>query len=149
MLNNDISNRKAPSILVRVDNFLVVPVEDTLKDRLLNKIIGKEKRADLDEDVTRTILRAFTHTDYYVGVVCLKSEWNKYAKHMKRTIEHYLPVGNVHLVDSPLDIAKMLQREEYMYYVDNNEDQLVQVGHNNCINLEGFRNIVRGGYNFA
>ena len=41
MLGNDISNRKAPSMLFRVEDFLVEYRETTTIDKVMNKIIGK------------------------------------------------------------------------------------------------------------
>ena len=36
MLNNDLSNRQAPSLLFRLDDFIVTPKVHTIKDKLKN-----------------------------------------------------------------------------------------------------------------
>lgn len=146
MKNNNISNRKAPSILFRVDKFLVQPKNDKITDKLVNKVFGENTRVDFDKDVALAIRHSFQHTDLCIGLAVLESEWNSYSLKTKEAIYH-LPISDIHVVPTPKGIASLLFSNEYMYCVDR-EEAMSLIGHPNCITLKEYKHLVRGGYNF-
>ena len=148
MLGNDISNRKAPSMLFRVEDFLVEYRETTTIDKVMNKIIGKHKRAELNEEVCDTIDLIFRQTDFSVGLVCMKQDWGKFPKDMRDIIIQGLPVSDIHLVQDALDIDRLLNTGEYAFYVDDNLENHSLVGHNRCVTLKQINAIARKGYKY-
>ena len=67
-------------MLYRVEDFLVEYRETTTIDKVLNKLIGKHKRAELNEDVVFSIETVFRLTDFTVGLVCMQEDWVKLPK---------------------------------------------------------------------
>lgn len=135
MLNNDISNRQAPSLLFRLDDFVVVPRKLTTKDRIKNLFKGDVDTYEIDTKVTRTIYDIFRHTDFTVGLVVLESEWKRYSVALKGKILD-LPVSDIYVVHTPFDIYTKLQNGEYLFYIDDNKDNHTLVGHNACLTLQ-------------
>lgn len=148
MLNNNISNRKAPSMLFRVEDFLVKYRETTTIDRMLNKLIGKHKRAELNEEVVDAISKVFRVTDFTVGLTCIKQDWDKLPKDMKEVILLGLPIADLHLIHDHLDIERLLNSGQYTFYVDDNEEHHSLVGHNRCIFLSQLNTIIKKGYKY-
>ena len=131
-------------MLFRVEDFLVKHKEDTLKDKVLNKIIGANKRAVLNPKVVANIKGIFRHTDYSIGLVCFEKEWYSYTDKFKAKIID-LPIRDIHIIASPLDIFYMLTSGEYTYYVDDNEEKINKVGHSHCMTLDEINYIIKGG----
>lgn len=144
MLHGDISNKKAPSILFRVDGLLVKYKTATRKDKLLNIIIGKHKRAEIDTRVASTLKRTFRATDYSIGVAVLESEWTKYSSELKEELIH-LPIGDIHLIRDHHDISLMLDSYEYTLYIDDNEENLSLVNSMRGLSLKHYETNVLGG----
>ena len=144
MLHGDISNRKAPSILFRVDGFLVKYKDHTLKDKLLNTIMGKQKRSEIDPRVASTMKRTFRATDFAIGVAVLESEWDRYSSSLKEELIH-LPIGDIHIINDHHDISLMLDTWEYYFYVDDNEDNISLVNNMRGISLKHYEANVLGG----
>lgn len=139
MRNNDISNQKAPSMLVRVDNFLVKPKKVSFTDKILDKL--HMTRYEIDREVALAIKRAFIHTHYHVGLVLLEDEFEKYPRNMFNELTD-LPIGDMHIVQDYLDIKTMLDSGEYLYYVDDNEEEVSKIGSNQCISLSTFNKYI-------
>lgn len=148
MLNNNISNRKAPSILFRVEDFLVKYRETTTIDKILNKLIGKHKRAELNEEVVDAIDKLFRVTDFTVGLVCFQSDWNKLPKDLREIITLGMPVADVHLVHDNLAIEHLLQSGKYLFYVDDNLDNHTLVGWNRCFTLSQLNTVIKKGLKY-
>lgn len=146
MLRGQISNRQAPSILVRVDNFLVVPKNTTLKDRLANRILGENTVVELDNHIVNLIRTSFRSTDYRIGLVVLEEAWNKYSKKIQQEIIN-LPIGDIHIISSVKGIPPMLYSGEYVYHIDN-EKTLSVIGHPSCVTSKEFYHLIIGGYTF-
>lgn len=148
MLNNNISNRKAPSMLLRVEDFLVKYRETTTIDKVMNKLVGKHKRAELSEVVVEAIDTIFRLTDFTVGLVCIEADWNKYPKDLRDIILLGLTISDLHLVHDHLDIEKLLNSGKYAFYVDDNLDNHSLVGHKRCVTLRQIDSIARKGYKY-
>ena len=148
MIHGDISNRKAPSMLFRVEDFLVKYRETTTLDKVLNKLIGKHKRAELNEDVCYAIDSIFRTTDFTVGVACIQSDWTKLPKDLRDIILIGLPIADVHLVNDVNDIRILMNSGQYAFYVDDNSENHALVGHNRCVTLNQIMTIAKKGYKY-
>lgn len=147
MKHGDISNRQAPSLLFRVDNFLVKPQKDTLTDKILNKLVGETRRSQIDLEVSSVIKVLFQHTDYSVGLIIMKSEWDKYPTSLKAELVD-LPITDIYLANDHFDICSKLINREYLYYVDDDLNQHSLVGHHACLTLKQLYGYVKGGYKY-
>lgn len=148
MIHGNISNRKAPSMLFRVENFLVKYRETTTIDKVLNKIIGKERRAELNEEVCNALYMIFRATDFTVGIVCMQETWVKLPKELRDVLLVGLPIADIHLIDNVYDIRLLLNSGQYSYYVDDNLDDHKIVGENKCLALADLNNIAKKGYKY-
>ena len=111
MLNNDLSNRQAPSLLFRLDDFIVTPKVHTMKDKLKNLIKGDLENHKLEPKVVKVVYDIFRYTDFTTGVVVLESEWKKYSQDIKRQVID-LPIKDIYVVHSHFDIYTKLQEGE-------------------------------------
>lgn len=141
MLNNDLSNRQAPGLLFRVDDFVVVSRKLTPKERIKNLFKGDVDTFKLDSKVTRTIYNVFRHTDFTTGLVVLDSEWRKYSRDLKGKILD-LPIQDIYVVYTSYDIYTKLQNGEYTYYIDDNKENHSLVGHYACLTLQEINRII-------
>lgn len=144
MLYNNLSRRQAPSLLIRVDNNLVRFREEGLKDKILNAIKGDYNRADVSDNLAKEIGLAFRYTDYRIDLVVLK----KYASEDLIDYLDTLPIGELKIIDEPIEIANMLNAKEYLFYVDDNQDNCILVNHHACITTETLHQILKGGSHF-
>ena len=135
MLNNDLSNRQAPSLLFRLDDFIVTPKVHTMKDKLKNLIKGDLENHKLEPKVVKVVYDIFRYTDFTTGVVVLESEWKKYSQDINRQVID-LPIKDIYVVHTHFDIYTKLQEGEYLFYIDDNTDNHTLVGHHACITLQ-------------
>jgi len=140
MRNGDLSNRSAPVIAFRVEDFLVRFKTNRLIDKVLNFIVGKERRAELDPDVVSALNFIFKHTDMTVELIVDK---NNNTDELVKVIEH-LPYGRLTPIRKPVEIAILLNVGDISYYVDNDEERISLVGHRHCITLEELNTLIRG-----
>ena len=135
MLNNDLSNRQAPSLLFRLDDFIVTTKVHTMKDKLKNLIKGDLEKHKLEPKVVKVMYDIFRHTDFTTGIVVLESEWKKYSLDIKGQVID-LPIRDIYVVHNHFDIYTKLQEGEYLFYIDDNVENHVLVGHHACITIQ-------------
>ncbi len=139
MKRNDISNRCAPTVGIRVEDFLVVYKNNTIFDKFANFVAGKENRAEFDQNVLWAVNYIFRHTDMTVDLIVDDNNFNEYLLRMLQTI----PYGRIIPVEKPVRIAIMLNSNDIMYYVDSDPVRMSLIGHKQCITLEQLKYIIR------
>jgi hypothetical protein len=144
MKNNNLSNRSAPSILIRVENFLIEYKDKSVWDKVANFVVGKENRAKLNVDVLIAIYGIFRNTDMSVDLVIEEKNCNDEIEEMFKP----LPYGRLIKVSKPVQIAVKLNVGEYLYYVDNDLERISIIGHKRCITLDTLILQLRGGFKF-
>lgn len=135
--NNNISNRVAPNIAFRVEDFLLEYKDKTILDDLSNLLTGKLYRAEKNKLVISTLYKILQHTDYTADLVMLKRNASDRVK--ERLVD--LPFSNLILVEDVDEITLMLNTGRIKYYVDKKE-RLSRINNEYAISLERARNII-------
>ena len=139
MLNGDISNRAAPTIAFRVEDNLIQYKENTFKDKVLNFILGKEKRAEINPKVLKAIYYIFKHTDMSVDLVAYKDNVNDEFLTLLKDV----PYNRLKIFEKEVSILIDLNVKEYDYFVDNNAERRSRIGHKNVIDLNDLYLLIR------
>lgn len=145
MKNNNLSNRSAMCILVRVEDFLVNYKDSTVWDKFVNIFMSKESRATLNDEVLSLLWMIFRNTDMTVDLVIDKKNYSKIIEEVHLA---ELPYGRLIQIDKPVQISTKLNIGEYAYYIDNNPERMSLVGNKRAISLEQINIYLKGGYRF-
>lgn len=139
MKNGDLANFVSYSFGFRCEDFLVKYKEDTFSDKILNKIIGKAKRAELDQRVLSVMDYIYRHTEYTVDLVI---DNKNYTSELKNVLDA-LPFNRIVLVDRPSQISQRLLTGDITYYVDDDEERRSLINNQNAVTLEAVHSFVR------
>jgi len=142
MKNNDLSNRSAMTIGVRVEDFLIKTETDGIKNKFLNFIYGKDKRLLFDQRVLNFVNYIFRHTDMTVDLVIDRR--NLKRPYLMEKLD-LLPFNRILPIIKPVEIAILLNCGDLSYYVDSNEERMSIVSHKYCTTLEEIEPLIRRG----
>ena len=138
MKNNDLSNSASIVIGVQCTNFLFEEQTEGFKNKLLNTLVGRQKRMTINEKVVNLLNYIFRETEYTVDLVIPEEEYTDYLKERIET----LPFNRVVLTKKPSDITGRLLIGDLSYYVDTPEG-LELVNNKNCKTLDEIYQIIR------
>ena len=141
MLHNDISNRSAPAIYFRVDNFLLKETDNSLVGKLITKLFNFNAGTELDRKVAATIQHVYKRTDMTVHLI-YKGKINtlkfKVYKRMLKMLMSEVFFSELTFVNTETyyeDINMMLNTGEIYHYVDN-LTEVIKVMHKGCRTLD-------------
>ena len=117
MRNGDLSNQSGFTIGFRCVDFLVKYKESTLTDKLMNAIVGKIKRAEIDESVRSFMEHLYRNTEYNVDLII---ENKDYTEDLKRLVDN-LPFNRVVLIDKLSQVSTRLLTGDLSIYVDDDD----------------------------
>lgn len=138
MKNNDLSNSATIVIGVQCINFLFEEQSEGFKNKLLNTLVGRQKRMTTNERVLNLLNYIFRETEYTVDLVVSADEYTEYLKERIDT----LPFNRVVITNKPSDITGRLLIGDLSYYVDTPEG-LELVNNKNCKTLDEIYQIIR------
>lgn len=118
MMHGDISNEVCDTVAFRCVGTLLKFQEQTTKDKVLNFIWGKEKRAIIDEKILHTMENIYRNTEMCVDLVVFDFE---YTDGLKEILENLVPFNRIVLVQKVSQIAIRLLTGDLAYYVDEEE----------------------------
>lgn len=117
MKSGDLSNQAGFTIGFRCVDFLVKYRESTFTDKILNAVLGKTKRAEIDESVRSYMEYLYRNTDYNVDLIIEKKD---YTEELKRLVDE-MPFNRVVLVDKLSQISTRLLVGDLSLYVDDDD----------------------------
>lgn len=117
MKNGDLSNQAGYTIGFRCVDFLVKYKESTFTDRVLNAVLGKTKRAEIDESVRSFMEHLYRNTEYNVDLII---ENKDYTEELKRLVDN-LPFNRVVLIDKLSQVSQRLLIGDLTIYVDDDD----------------------------
>lgn len=141
MLNGDLANHISTTFAFRCDGFLVKYKEGGVKNAILNTLVGKVKRAEIDHKVLGVMGYIYRNTEYTVDLV-VKSE--EYTDSMKEVLED-VPFNRVILIDNEAQITSRLLAGDISYYVDDDLDRLSLTNSPHAITLDAASKYARSG----
>lgn len=117
MKRGDLSNQAGFTIGFRCVDFLVKYKESTFTDKVLNAIMGKTKRAEIDDSVRSFMEHLYRNTEYNVDLIIEKKD---YTEDLKRLVDD-MPFNRVVLVDKLSQISTRLLVGDLTLYVDDDD----------------------------
>lgn len=143
MKNGDLSNIAGITIGFRCVDFLIKYKENNFTDKVLNFVMGKTKRAEIDENVRSCMEHIYRNTEYNVDLII---ENKDYTPELKKVLDD-LPYNRVVLIEKPSQISQRLLVGDLHLYVDGDDYRLSLINDRHAIKMEQLNNYIkRGGY---
>ena len=139
MKSGDLSNQAGFTIGFRCVDFLVKYKESTFTDRILNAVLGKTKRAEIDESVRSYMEYLYRNTDDNVDLIIEKKD---YAEELKRLVDD-MPFNRVVLVDKLSQISTRLLVGDLSLYVDDDDYRRSLVNSQYAISFSQLNDYIR------
>lgn len=117
MKHGDLANTAGITIGFRCVDFLVKYKESTFTDKVLNAVLGKTKRAEIDESVRSFMEHLYRNTEYNVDLII---ENKDYTEELKRLVDN-LPFNRVVLIDKLSQVSQRLLIGDLTIYVDDDD----------------------------
>lgn len=141
MKHGDISNRQAPIIAFRVEDFLLKKKDTNLIEKVRNVIQGNYSMNELNLAVVSAINFIFRGTDMSAYLVVDEdTKFNEYEKELLDQVNYSSMIS----VAKPVEITVHLMIGEFTYYVDSDLSRMSKVNHKKCITLSDLNQLIRG-----
>lgn len=141
MKSGDLSNQAGFTIGFRCVDFLVKYKESTFTDKILNAVLGKTKRAEIDETVRSYMEYLYRNTEYNVDLIIEKKD---YTEELKRLVDD-MPFNRVVLVDKLSQISTRLLVGDLSLYVDDDDYRRSLVNSQYAISFSQLNDYIRRG----
>lgn len=122
MLRGDISNSQSFVFGFRYENSLVHYKDKTFSDKILNSLLGKESRAEIDRSVLYLMTHIYWDTEYTVALVIDDKNYKKLKSELE-SFQTDIPFSRIVNVSSISQVTQMLNTGELSYYIDNSENR--------------------------
>lgn len=119
MLHGDISNQVGDTIAFQVIDTLLHFRTEHLKDKFLNALYGKEKRAMVRQEVLQTMEHIYRNTEMCIDLVLFRKD---FTEELEEFLEKSIPFNRLLVVDKPSQIGIRLITSDIAYYVDDNSE---------------------------
>lgn len=139
MMHGELSNQAGYTIAFRCEDNLVKYKTGGIKNAVLNILIGKEKRAEIDEYYRSTMEHLYRNTEYCVDLVILRE---KYTDELKKLLEE-MPYNRVVLIDKETQISQRLLMGDITIYVDDDGYRRSLINSVYAIPLRELNNFIR------
>jgi hypothetical protein len=139
MLNGNLSNTAGITIAFRCEDCLIHYRESNFKDKVLNSILGKAKRAEVDPSVLKAMEYIYRQTEYTVDIVV---ENKNYSTELESILSD-LPFNRVILIDKDVQVSHRLMTGDITYYVDTKESRRSLVNNKYALSLEELNQQIR------
>lgn len=141
MKHGDISNSVRATFGFMCENFVIKYRDNSMVDKVLNTLIGKTKRAEVDTLVTSQMEYLYRQTEYNVDLIIKEKN---YTMDLKLLVDD-LPFNRVVLYNKYSQITSRLLTGDLTYVVDGDMNRISLLNNSHVINLAQFNNIVRRG----
>ena len=117
MKHGDLSNTAGYVVAFRCEDNLVKYKTEGVKNKILNALVGKVARAEIDPLYKSTMEFLYRQTEYVVDLVVLREN---YTEEMKHVLED-LPFSRIVVVDKESQISQRLLMGDITLYVDEDD----------------------------
>ena len=138
MLHGDISNHVKATFGFMCEDFVVTVKEDSFKDRVLNSVFGKYKRAEINELAKNAMEYTFRNTEFTVDLLVNDNNYSD----LKSIIED-LPFCRIVLYNKYSQITSRLLMGDLTYVVDNQPHRMGLLNNPHVIDLDTFSRMTR------
>lgn len=140
MMHGDLSNHVKASFGFMCENFLIKYKENTVKDKVMNFLIGKTKRAEVDPLVRSTMEYIYRQTEYNVDLLISEDSYSS----LKPIIED-LPFNRVVLYNKLSQISTRLLTGDLTYVIDDDNYRRGLINSRYAVNLAEFDTLLKRG----
>lgn len=140
MLHGDISNQIGTTIAFQCVGTLIKFREHGLKDKLLNTLFGREKRAVINEKVQTIMEYIYRSTDMTIDIVVFEKD---YSKQLEQFLIDRFPFNRILIVSRPSQIGSRLITGDLSYYVDDNAETRSLTNSNYAIPFSKLSHVVK------
>lgn len=116
MMHGDISNQVRATFGFMCEDFLIEYKDNTVKDKLLNFIVGKTKRAEINPLVVSSMEYIYRQTEYNVDLLVSEEKYSEF-----QPIITNLPFNRVVLYNKYSQISSRLLTGDLTYVIDNDD----------------------------
>lgn len=141
MLHGDLSNTAGVTIAFRCVGFLVKYKETKFTDKILNVVMGKTKRAEIDERVRGCMEHLYRNTEYNVDLVIEKKDYNEDLKQLVDS----MPYNRVVLIDKLTQVSQRIHMGDIFLYVDDDETRRSLINSPYAVSFDQMNNYIRRG----
>ena len=140
MLHGDISNQRDFVIGFRCENSLLKYKDETLKDKAMNMMVGKTKRAEVDQKVYSLMNYIYWNTPYTVMLVIDEENYTKEAQDFLADF----PFNQVATVLKNIsEVTMMLNTGELTYFVSEDILDRKSVNSRYAVDVDTFNTILK------
>ena len=140
MIHGDISNQRSFVIGFRCENSLLRYKDDTLKDKLANSLVGKTKRAEVDQKVYSLMSYIYWNTEYTVMLVIDEKNYTKEAEEFLADFP-FNQVATV--IKNVSEVTMMLNTGELTYFVSDDIIDRQSVNSRFAVDTDTFNTILK------
>ena len=138
--NGDLANTAGVTIAFRCEDFLIEYKDTSFTDKVLNKIWGKTKRAEVNQTVRAIMEHFYRNTEYNVDLIV---ESSNYDTELKVLLDE-LPFNRVISIDKLSQISSRLLTGDISYYIDNDAERRSLVNSKYAIPLSDLTKYIKG-----
>lgn len=117
MRHGDLANTMGKVIAFRCEDCLIQYKTEGVANKILNALMGKLSRAEINETYRSTMEYFYRQTEYVVDLVVLR---DNYTEDMKRMLED-IPFSRVVVIDKESQISQRLLVGDLTLYVDDDD----------------------------
>ena len=143
MKHGDLANTVGYVIAFRCEDSLVKYKTEGVKNKILNALVGKVSRAEIDPNYKSAMEFLYRHTEYVVDLVILR---DNYTEEMKHLLED-LPFSRIVVVDKDSQISQRLLMGDITLYIDEDDNRRSLVNSQYAIPLNKLNNYIRRSRN--
>lgn len=143
MKHGDLANTAGYVIAFRCEDSLVKYKTEGIKNKILNALVGKVARAEIDPTYKSTMEFIYRQTEYVVDLVILREN---YTEEMKHLLED-LPFSRIVVVDKDSQISQRLLMGDITLYVDEDDYRRSLINSQYAIPLNKLNNYIRRSRN--
>lgn len=140
MIHGDISNQRSFVIGFRCENSLLHYRDDTLKDKFVNSLVGKTKRAEVDQKVYSLMSYIYWNTEYTVMLVIDEKNYTKEAEEFLADFP-FNQVATV--IKNVSEVTMMLNTGELTYFVSDDIIDRQSVNSRFAVDTDTFNTILK------
>lgn len=141
MYSNDLSNRVAPTLGLRVEDSLVTIIPPTTLDKV-KTFVGLDTNYlyEFDEDLLKIVSFVFRHTNMTMDLYL--HDAHRKNKVLIELLDAHAP-GRIVFFNKPVEIARRLYTGDLLYYSDSKAERRSQVGHKSVITPSEMYDLIR------
>lgn len=143
MKNGNLANTSGYVIAFRCEDSLVKYKTEGIKNKILNTLVGKVARAEIDPTYKSTMEFLYRQTEYVVDLVILRENYNEEMKHLLED----LPFSRIVVVDKDSQISQRLLIGDITLYVDEDDYRRSLINSQYAIPLNKLNNYIRRSRN--